>query len=407
MRPIRRFILLVVLALCAVAVTAAAASSALAAPKARTAPAAATSWTYAIYCDGDNNLERYWDQYSLPWLLEVPASTGLRIVAMRDRLSTTGTELVEISGGVQTVVATYPEKDFGDGATFRWFIETVHALYPSTHLAVTMWDHGYAWRYICKDDTSGGDAITMDELHAAIAGAGVPIDILAFDACNMGAVDVAYEVAPTGLVRLMIASEESVPANGYPYDEMLTPLAQDPSRTPAQAAADMVAGWKVYYDGQNWANNAQLAAVDVATIGAAAGDLQAWRERLAADLPLYKKKYTAELSLTWHAWASNHYDLGDYCRNLLADDAVTDVTLKRLTQSVLADVEAAVIAESTAPSSADATGLTIWWNSKVDWNTHQNGLPCSRRFRPVNPHRHWMVELPERLRREMSSKRPG
>ena len=36
-------------------------------------------------------------------------------------------------------------------------------------------------------------------------------------------------------------------------------------------------------------------------------------------------------------------DLGDYCRNLLADDAVTDVTLKRLTQSVLADVEAAVI----------------------------------------------------------------
>ncbi len=365
----RRIILLVVLALAALWVAAVAASPALAAPsKARSA---GTQWTFAVYCDGDNNLERYWEQYSLPWLLEVPASPGLRVVAMRDRLSTTGTELIEIAGGAQTVVATYPEKDFGDGATFRWFIQTVHALYPSTHLAVTMWDHGYGWRYICKDDTSGGDAITMDELQAAITGAGVPIDILAFDACNMGDIDVAYEAAGTGLVSFMVASEESIIANGYPYDEMLTPLAQDPSRGAEQVAVDMVAGWKTYYDSLQSANTAQLAAVDVRRIATAGGDLQAWTARLATGLPLYKKAYTADLSRTWHAWATNHYDLGDLCGNLLADPAVSDPTLKGLTQTVLNDVEAAVVAQSSAPSSADSTGLTIWWNSKVDWKTYQ------------------------------------
>lgn len=64
----RRVILLVVLALLTLTVVATAASPALAAPP------SSTQWTYAVYCDADNDLEPYWDQFSLAWLLEVPAS---------------------------------------------------------------------------------------------------------------------------------------------------------------------------------------------------------------------------------------------------------------------------------------------------------------------------------------------
>jgi hypothetical protein len=366
MSPVRRLILLVALAVLTLSAVGAAASSALASP-----PAGATDWTFAVYCDGDNDLEPYWDRFSLPWLLDVPASPGLHIVVLIDRRSTDGAQLVEIDGGIQTVVATYPEKDFGDGATLRWFIEAVHSRYPSTHLALTMWDHGYGWRYVCKDETSGGDSIGMDELHAAVTGAGVPIDILAFDACNMGDVDVAYEAALTHLVKIMVASEESVSANGYPYDKMLAPLADDPSLTPVQVAQAMVAGWKDYYDGLNWANTAQLAAVDVTRIAAAAPDLRAWARRLAADLPLYKKAYTRELKKTWHAWASNQYDFSDYCAKLIEDTQVKDATLKALTRTVKNDLADATIANATAPKSVPVTALTIWWDEHVDWKTWQ------------------------------------
>ena len=80
----------------------------------------------------------------------------------------------------------------------------------------------------------------MPELRAALAGAGVPVDILAFDACNMGDVEVAWDVASvedpaapgTPLVDYLVASEETIDQDGYPYDDMFAPLAADPGRSP-------------------------------------------------------------------------------------------------------------------------------------------------------------------------------
>ena len=349
------------------------------------APSAAAPWTCAIYVDGDNNLEKYWDQYSLAGLLDVPSSPGVNVVAMVDRFSTSGTELVEIDGGVRRVVATYPEKNFGDGGTLAWFIQTVSELYPSTHLAVTLWDHGNGWRYIAKDDTSDGDRITMDEMGQALTDGGAWIDILAFDACNMGDVAVAYEAALTGTVGIMVASEESIPYNGFPYGRMLTPVAQDPSRTPAQVAADLVAGWKTYYETLTWAKGAHLAAVDVTRIGAAVPDLQSWSARLAAGLPAYRKAYANALGRSWTPWATRYEDLGDLCGQLDASASITDATLKALSRTVRADLAAALIAQDTAPKSATATGLAIWWAQKNTWTAFQADFKAQVSFAQPAP----------------------
>ncbi len=187
----------------------------------------------------------------------------------------------------------YPEKDFGDGATFQWFIQEVRARYPSGRLAVSVWDHGYGWRYFAADDTSGGDRITMDEFRSALANAGVTVDLLAFDCCNMANTEVAYEAARSGKVGILVASEETVPQNGYPYDLMLAPVAADPTRTPAQVGADMVAGWKTYYDAQTWAPGAHLAAIDLARLDSATADLQNWATLLRIDLAASREGITA------------------------------------------------------------------------------------------------------------------
>ena len=292
---------------------------------------ATESWTVAIYVSGDNSLERYWDDSSLPGLLQLPANDMFRIVAYIDRLSTSGTEVVEISGSSWEVVASYIEMDFGSGETFEWFLEDVALQYPSDKLAVVAWDHGYAWRYI-SDDVTSGSRITMPAFQAAIEGAGVYIDLLAFDACNMAAVEVAYQVSLTSLVGIVVGSEESVPTTGFPYDLMLMPTALDPSRSPSEFATDMVFGFQAFYEPQTWASTVALSAVNVTAIGDSAGTLFAWVEAMHACLPVYATNYKQALGEAYYAWATHyHVDMADLGDVLLADVAITDETLRAST----------------------------------------------------------------------------
>jgi hypothetical protein len=378
---------LVILAMLTVVALLAATTAALARPAPATTALAApgTQWVYAIYMDGDNSLDTYWDQYSLPALLRIPAGEGVEIVAMMDRSGATGTQLVELEGVTQSLVAVYPEKDFGDGATFRWFIQEVRSRYPSGRLAVSVWDHGYGWRSFAADDTSGGDRITMDEFRSALADAGVTVDLLAFDCCNMANTEVAYEAARSGKVGILVASEETVPQNGYPYDLMLAPVTTDPTRTPAQVGADMVAGWKTYYDAQTWAPGAHLAAIDLARLESATADLQDWATLLRIDLAASRDGITAAASTSWFAWATDYADLGDLCRQLAADGGITDPALKAASRRVTADVAAALIAQDTGPASARATGLSVWWPSRDSWGTSEAAYYAQAAFAQPQP----------------------
>lgn len=329
------------------------------------------AWTYAMYVNGDNDLEKYWEQFSLPALLRIPASSGLKIVAMMDRMSTQGTELIEISGGSWQVVATYPEKNFGDGATFAWAIAEMSTLYPSDNLVVSAWDHGYAWRYFSNDQTSG-DKITMPEMQAAIQSAGKYIDILAFDCCNMAAIEVVYQAGLTGLVGNIVASEETIPMNGFPYDLMLTPVANDPARSPSQVAVDMVNGWAAYYDPLTWASTVNLAAINVNTVMQSIGTIDAWCDRMYLDLAQYKKSYKTDLSNSYSAWGTYyHVDMADLCDVIAADATIKDATLKTLSTSVSALIDDAVLAVDNGAGNGDCRGITLWWASKSDWKTYK------------------------------------
>lgn len=329
------------------------------------------SWTLAIFVSGDNNLESYWDSASLPGLLNLPANEAFTIVAYVDRLSTEGTEVVEISGSEYSVVASYEEMNFGDGATFQWFLEEVDLDYPSDKLAVIAWDHGYAWRYISDDDSSDGDRITMPEFQAAIEGAGVYIDVMAFDACNMAAIEVEYQVALTGLVGIIVASEESVPTTGFPYDTMFMPTATDASRSPEELATDMVLAFQEFYEPQTWASTVALSAVRVPAVLEAAGVLQEWTAAMRACLPLYEDSYKQILRESYIAWCTHyHVDIADLGDTILADTSITDEALRASTAEMVAAVDGSVIAHWGGSAALDNRGLTLWWGVDGDWKAY-------------------------------------
>ncbi|HIJ17744.1 MAG TPA: hypothetical protein HA364_08220 [Thermoplasmata archaeon] len=327
-------------------------------------------WTLAVFYNGDNDLERYWDEYSLPALLNIPASADFEIVVMLDRMSTQGIELIEIEGGTAQVVNTYPEMNFGDGATFAWFLTEVSTLYPSDNLVVTASDHGYAWRYFSNDQTSG-DKITMPELQAALVNAGVYVDVLSFDCCNMAAIEVVYQVSLTGMVDNMVASEEYVPFDGFPYDLMFTPLANDALRTSDQVACDLVAGWAAYYDPLFWAQTVALSAVDVASIGQQAQVFDDWCAAMHADLSIYVRNYKTALKNAYCAWAtSEHVDMADLGEWLLADTKIKDAVLRAATSAMVVAIDSAVLAFDNGPGATPCHGLTLWWGVGGDWDMY-------------------------------------
>jgi len=334
------------------------------------------SWTVALYVDADCNLEMYWDSPSLEYLQNIPASDGLKIVAFLDRLSTEGTEVIVISGASAEVVATYPEMNYGDGATFQWFLSEVGRNFSSDHLVVIPWNHGSAWNGFCWDDSSDNDRITLEEMGDAIVGAGVYIDILAFDACSCSSIEMAYEAATTGLVGLLVASEELVAGDGFPYDLMFTPVALDPSRTAEQVAGDMLAGWIASYEPLEWAWYSTLGIVDLSVIAGSLETMKAWTQQMYEGLADYTKNYRMALRDSYYVSCGSHYqvDLVDLGRHLLADPALaTEEELMETTRAMVDLIERAVIDVYNPDRTAACGGISVYWGSHNQaWRASMN-----------------------------------
>jgi len=331
------------------------------------AESVAGSWTIALYVNGDNDLAYAWPRFTLPALKGIPASDAVRVVAMVDSPRRDGATLYRIAGRqVQTVRRWPGERDFGAGRTFRWFLQQVHATFPSDRLVVVGWDHGYGWRYFSRDFTAG-DRILLPELRRAIEGAGVHIEVLGFDACNMADVDVAAELASTGLVDHLVASEETIDQDGYPYANMFAPLAVDPMREPDVVVADMLAGWTRYYASRRNFSWVSLSAVDMARTAAMRQDVAAWVARLRAGLPLYAARYQAAMHRTIYAWDSWMLDLGGFAARLAADPRIADAALRAASAAVRDDVAAAVVDVTSGSYASGFTGLTVWAGTGADW----------------------------------------
>lgn len=325
------------------------------------------TWTISLYVAADNNFDAYWEGLSLLYLQNIPATAEVNIVAFVDRLEYPGTELWEIEGSTAQIVETFPEMNFGDGATLSWMISQTATRYPSEHLLVDLWDHGSAWNGFCGDDTSG-DWMYLDELRAAIVDAGAYIDILSCDACSMASVETVYTASLTGLVDIVVASLETVAGDGFPYDFMFTPVALDPTRTPEQVASDMIAGWAQYYDPRPEYYYATLSAVSAGALHQSMATIDAWCDEIHANLGAYYRTYKTVVRDTYSAFYTKYQvDMVDLGNNLLANSKITDPELRALTQAVIAAVEESVLYLDNSERTMMCGGLTLWWGTSTEW----------------------------------------
>jgi hypothetical protein len=210
----------------------------------------AKEWTILMYWDADNNLEFCTEFAMVTWENALPSSDKINIVVMIDILSAEGISIYDIVDGKRRLVATWPELDSSDPATLGKFVSWGMGKYAAKQTMLVVQDHGYGWRGVCQDETSGDSIMPIDGLAGVLEAVkkdnkGKGVDLLAFDACHMNTLEVAYELRDA--VPYFVASQSMVPYDGLPYAMFLAELVADPAMPAPELASRIVYDYVLYY----------------------------------------------------------------------------------------------------------------------------------------------------------------
>ncbi len=196
-------------------------------------PLVVKDWTFVFYLDADNNLGTYaYDD--LVEMMQVGSSDDVNVVVLYDTYADVARSYYIVHNGAY-LIEDYEEVDMGSSDTLSQFLNDVILRYPSDHILLDIWDHGDDFRGACKDYHTGDPAepvgfLYHTEILEALSEIGDHrVDILAFDACIEGMIEVAYYYQ--GKVDYLIGSEDYVPYHGFPYDTLLSDLEHYPTPT--------------------------------------------------------------------------------------------------------------------------------------------------------------------------------
>jgi hypothetical protein len=279
-------------------------------------------WTVMVYMAAGNDLETVGIQ-DINEMEMVGSTKDVNVVVQMDRISFsalenlglgihddssnknwTGTRRYYITQDMNTeiirskLIKDLGEKNMGDPETLKDFTQWAIENYPAERYMLVLWNHGGGFRSteisrdICWDYNFGiNSRITMPELEEAmafIAGQiGGKIDIVGMDACYMGMIEVAYQVKD--YAQIMIASEASVPGNGWQYDYVLQNLVTTPSQNSKQFASDIVDYYYNQYSGTG--SNVTLSAIDLGQIDNLADQISGLAQAVINDSSVPKNNY--------------------------------------------------------------------------------------------------------------------
>jgi hypothetical protein len=246
-------------------------------------------WTIMVYIDADNNLEPN-ALLDIEELEKVGSTSDVRVVFIIDRSpknyeAQAAAYIADIGaygdwsdtriylalrhpepGIGSKLLKKLGEKDMGDPATLKGFVEYATRMFPAEHYMLVLWNHGSGFG-VAYDDSSGSDGLTLDELRSVLKqlrSEGIRIDVVGFDACLMATVETLSSVA--GLADYVVASEELEPGYGWPLDSMLEILASNPSISPRELLAGLVKAYGEFYESRG-VMDTTLSAFDMRGLG--------------------------------------------------------------------------------------------------------------------------------------------
>lgn len=370
-----------------------------------------------VYLAGDNNLERF-GKRDLEEMKSVGSTDDVAVVAQFDTMADGVTRRYYVTPGANLasdVVAELPETNTGDPATLLDFITWAADAYPARQYGLVLWNHGSGWkdddiyqaaqrrgvddeittgtvrgaadgkagralfrstldrmvqaaveteRAILFDDTSA-DFLDSQELRQVLqstaAVLGQPLDLLGMDACLMQMVEVAYQVRE--LCHVMVGSQEIEPADGWPYDAILSRLKAAPEMPPEELGRTIVDAYMRFYRRRPDQSVTQSAVgtADMPTLAAAVSEFgQALQAAVAAD-PRIVNRVRSVLRQTQAFTDHDYVDLAHFAQVYAASDAEGDIgrSAGRVAE-LLMSRSSPVIAVGRSRQLSNATGLSVY-----------------------------------------------
>ena len=379
---------------------------------------ARANWTWIVYV-ATNNTKKDVSAFGTASIDQMrQAGTNEHVRVLVQQATPQGCQRLDLGSGLASDMGTV---DSGDPATLLECIRWAATAAPADRYALVLWSHGSGWepremariaqqqpaavpvtegeltqrsdddrrgvffsstlrrllaaptqaeRAFARDDGSG-HSIDCVELGQVVAqGAqmlGQPFDLLGMNACQMASVEVVYQIRDHALVY--VASEEDMPALGWPYAEILPRLAAQPAMDgPAlgrliveRYCAAFRANTSLPWGQGAFPAGATLVAVEPTNMAALAEAVAALGDTLRAaidnDLAAIWAAHQAEQAFKYQL-----YDLARFCRNLAAQPGLMPATTQAALRVVtmFADPTLVLAQEHTAPIYDGVGGLTAY-----------------------------------------------
>jgi len=178
-----------------------------------------------------------------------------------------------------------------------------------------------------KESEASQDVLKINELESALAEARKrafafkddpkrQIAILGMDACLMGMVEVGHQIKDH--VKYMVASEDAIPDEGWPYERILARLVKSPDMSPGDLAVTIIREFLLYYREKYM--DVTKSACDLARSDDLTRDIQ----RLALELTKKIRAnpgpvgaaILASRAMTQSFYLKDYVDLYNFCANL-------------------------------------------------------------------------------------------
>jgi hypothetical protein len=321
-------------------------------------------WTLIVFINADNNLDQFGvkDQQEMA---KVGSNDALNIVTLIDR-EKSGATLNHIEKNNIVTIKDLGEVDMGDYVFFANSIKEMIAAYPAKHYAVVIWNHGSGWKNknngatkgISYDDSSGNH-ITTEQLGLAMLeikkALGKNLDVLCMDACLMQMLEVAYVVKDS--CDFMVASEETEPGDGYPYDAILSKFKKDTS--PTEFCKNTVDAYAASYNNGSQGNSASTqSAIKCANLPALKDAIDGFAKMSIAGQ--YGQQYKDALTRVQKFYYKTNIDLAHLVE--LLNQSITDDSFKTASNKLESAIKATIIAnQATGATMKNARGLAIYF----------------------------------------------
>jgi hypothetical protein len=354
-------------------------------------PVAKKDWTFLVFLNGNNNLDRF-GTLNMNQMEKVGSSEKVNIVVQWASLSAKKTRRVLVQKDNDATKVTSPviqdmgQVDMGDWRNLVEFVRWGAENYPAEHYFINVWDHGSGWHAyklhaseasisptdISWDDNTG-HSITTKQLGQAMAESariiGHKVDVYGSDACLMAMAEVAGEMSDS--VKVFVGSQEVEPGEGWPYDQLLSRWSTKTRATPADVGRILTEEYHAAYSGGQYGNQAiTFSAMDLENLGALAREVKELGRHLEKLDQTGRKTVVKAIRDTLSFTYSDYGDLGDYLDVL--ERAKVGFDTRNLSDLRTA-IGALVIANKASGSYAKAQGVSLWLPySKYTFNTYKD-----------------------------------